>query len=396
MEVAAQEYRCLVKDKNTYSQTDGYNHLLATPVLVSCGKKKNTTKKTPPWQTTPCSAVPSRRQKPRLLAIRFSGHPWIRERHAVTRHWLSKGMETNPKKIYFGKTQLKEMKCRFEVACPTHSKCHGTVCLHLTGQVAWSAQQVNSVHLRAAISRSCGSCGRTCFAWPKQASKLIQEHHATRLQIQSGTPLNHRGYFWNTQKYISCEQPLCSHKHLSLDTAPLLQMGLVASDPCTVCSARPTDQPTNQPQGWVEQRSFLWSHPNTIIADGPAVLPVMWFRAFLQGWERLLLHTTDPERHKPYNGDGVFLFYLAENKHNCHTPRACCLADPALWTRGFHSLQQKPPLVLSTLCLGAGYITIWNDDPGSENTVGPASSPTGFSALRAELSGPSAPCPHGR
>ena len=38
--MATQEHKCLVKFKNTQSQTDGYNHLLATPVLISCGKKK--------------------------------------------------------------------------------------------------------------------------------------------------------------------------------------------------------------------------------------------------------------------------------------------------------------------------------------------------------------------
>lgn len=82
VEVATQEYECLVKFKNTYSQTDGYNHLLATPVLISCEKKAPTNHTAFSCSPHEAHAEAANRRRP--------GHPGIREARGYLT-WASEG-----------------------------------------------------------------------------------------------------------------------------------------------------------------------------------------------------------------------------------------------------------------------------------------------------------------
>lgn len=211
VEVGAQEHKRLVKFKNTSIVRQMVTIIFwQHQFFISCEKKTHTKK---PWQTTLNSAVPRVESQAKIANLRTSGHPRIRERHTVTWHQLWQGTETNQKKVYFGKTQLKEMKCRFGFARPQQpTPWHGTAAPTPQATVTEPA-----------------ACKQQVFHWRphfKNANNMLG------FEVNSGITSNtftdsawnatspKEGIFETPINTRAVKHLLCWREHLSLDTAP--------------------------------------------------------------------------------------------------------------------------------------------------------------------------------
>lgn len=139
--MATQEDKCLVKFKNTQSQTDGYNHLLATPVLISCEEQK-------PYKP---HCIQLFLVWDKCQACWPSSLQAIPERHAVTWHWVWKPVGNNPQKSPLGR--LNESR-KWIAGWDPHAR--NTEPCSLAG-LMWTlrAAQVNSLVIHMASTGSC-------------------------------------------------------------------------------------------------------------------------------------------------------------------------------------------------------------------------------------------------
>ena len=139
--MATQEDKCLVKFKNTQSQTDGYNHLLATPVLISCEEQK-------PYKP---HCIQLFLVWDKCQACWPSSLQAIPERHAVTWHWVWKRVGNNPQKSPLGR--LNEPR-KWIAGWDPHAR--NTEPCSLAG-LTWTlrAAQVNSLVIHMASTGSC-------------------------------------------------------------------------------------------------------------------------------------------------------------------------------------------------------------------------------------------------